>query len=100
LPYAEQHVFERKGNEYDDDDEESKQVSLRREYQCFKCMKTGHIARNCQVSDTAHSKSVYKETRSKEEEKLKKRTSEVALLMHMWNRRRMQMRTHGLQIGS
>jgi len=53
-------------------------VSLRREYPCFKCKKTGHIARNCRVlgvSSTGPSKSV---SRS-EEEMLKKRTSEVAL---------------------
>jgi len=55
VPYARQPVFERKQSEcdYDEDDEESKRVSLRRENRCFKCMKTGHIARNCRVRSTA-----------------------------------------------
>jgi len=72
VPYAEQPVFERKGSECNDD-EESERVSLQREYWCFKCLKTGHIARNCQVRPMACSKSAY------EEKKLKKRTSEAAL---------------------
>jgi len=57
VPYAEQPVFERKQSECNDD-EDAKQVSLRQEYQCFKCMKTGHIVRNCQVSGTAPSESI------------------------------------------
>jgi len=72
VPYAEQPVFERKGSECNDD-EDAKRVSLRREYRCFMCLKTGHIARNCQVRPMACSESIY------EEKKLKKRTSEVAL---------------------
>jgi len=79
VPYAKQADCGRKRSECDDEDnEESKQMRLHREYRCFYCKETGHIVRNCQLKSRLSNASVCEDKTSEEDKK--KRTSEVAFI--------------------
>jgi len=60
--------------QYNKSYEEREQMCLRREYQCFYCKETGHIAINCWLKSTVSNASMCEDKTSKEES-MKKRTS-------------------------